>query len=264
MVPVFLLLGTAVAAAPVDGESVVLPRSHAHNDYEHDHPLRDALDHGFVSVEADIHLVDGELLVAHDADEVQPGRTLQKLYLDPLRTRVTANNGRVYTEFDQPLLLLIDFKSCADATYPVLRNVLRDYEAMLATVQAGAYRPGAVQVVISGKRPVRHLRAEESRLAFLDGRIHELIAAPPATLVPLISDNGGKRFDWRPDGTLPADQIIVLRALVSHIQAAGHKVRFWATPDKPATWQILQEAGVDLINTDDLAGLRQFLRSQTR
>ncbi|MEU9588105.1 hypothetical protein AB0D70_32420, partial [Streptomyces werraensis] len=37
-----------------------LPRAHAHNDYEHDRPLLDALDHGFTSVEADIYLVDGE------------------------------------------------------------------------------------------------------------------------------------------------------------------------------------------------------------
>src|SRR5688500_5242918 len=40
----------------------VLPHAHAHNDYLHDRPLLDALDHGFNSVEADIFLVDGQLL----------------------------------------------------------------------------------------------------------------------------------------------------------------------------------------------------------
>ena len=49
-----------------------LPRAHAHNDYEHDRPLFDALDHGFTSVEADVHLVDGELFVAHNSDEIKP------------------------------------------------------------------------------------------------------------------------------------------------------------------------------------------------
>ena len=43
-----------------------LAQAHAHNDYEHPRPLLDALDHGFTSVEADVWLVDGELLVAHD------------------------------------------------------------------------------------------------------------------------------------------------------------------------------------------------------
>src|SRR5215475_7710089 len=73
-----------------------LVRVHAHNDYEHKRPLFDALDHGFCSVEADIYLVDGALLVAHDRDQVKPERTLQALYLDPLRERVKTNGGRVY------------------------------------------------------------------------------------------------------------------------------------------------------------------------
>ena len=40
-----------------------LIHAHAHDDYEHTRPLLDALDHGFCSVEADIYLVDGKLLV---------------------------------------------------------------------------------------------------------------------------------------------------------------------------------------------------------
>jgi hypothetical protein len=44
--------------------------------------------------------------------------------------------------------------------------------------------------------------------------------------------------------------------------AKGCRVRFWATPDNPAVWQELLDAGVDLLNADDLAGLEQFLRSQ--
>lgn len=42
-----------------------LVHAHAHDDYEHKRPLFDALDRGFCSVEADVHLVDGQLLVAH-------------------------------------------------------------------------------------------------------------------------------------------------------------------------------------------------------
>ena len=43
-------------------QSEPLPPAHAHNDYEHRRPLQDALDRGFNSVEADVWLVDGELL----------------------------------------------------------------------------------------------------------------------------------------------------------------------------------------------------------
>src|SRR5262249_44809854 len=73
-----------------------LTRVHAHNDYVHPHPLFDALDHGFCSVEADIYLVDSQLLVAHERFQTKPEHTLQALYLDPLRERVKKNGGHVY------------------------------------------------------------------------------------------------------------------------------------------------------------------------
>ena len=85
-----LALVNAVAFAQTSSREESLHpliHAHAHNDYEHTHPLFDALDHGFASVEADIHLVDGQLLVAHSRSEVNPERTLQALYLDPLRAR---------------------------------------------------------------------------------------------------------------------------------------------------------------------------------
>src|SRR6516165_11995665 len=77
---------------------VPLRRAHAHNDYEHKRPLFDALDRGFCSVEADVYLIDGKLLVAHDRKDVKPDRTLEALYLDPLRERAKANGGRVYPD----------------------------------------------------------------------------------------------------------------------------------------------------------------------
>jgi hypothetical protein len=50
----------------------------------------------------------------------------------------------------------------------------------------------------------------------------------------------------------------------AHAHENGQLIRFWATPDIPgkereAFWTELLEAGVDLVNTDDLSGLRAFL-----
>src|SRR4051812_50146961 len=115
-------LGAAVAAtlAPPVGSAWAdsqghrprpLWRAHAHNDYLHPRPLLDALDHRFGSVEADISLVDGQLLVAHDPVELDPARTLESLYLNPLAARVKANRGSVYRGYRRPLQLLIDIKT---------------------------------------------------------------------------------------------------------------------------------------------------------
>ena len=53
------------AASQEATEPVPLERAYAHNDYEHERPLYDALDHGFESMEADIRLNDGDLVVSH-------------------------------------------------------------------------------------------------------------------------------------------------------------------------------------------------------
>lgn len=77
-------------------------RAHAHNDYDHPRPLFDALDHRFGSVEVDIYLVGDQLLVAHDPVDLDPTRTIESLYLDPLAARVKANHGSVYRGYRTP------------------------------------------------------------------------------------------------------------------------------------------------------------------
>src|SRR5439155_7031381 len=118
-------------------EPTPLIHTHAHNDYEHKRPLFDALDHGFCSVEADIYLVEGQLLVAHNRSQVNPDRTLQKLYLDPLRVRVKKNRGRVYAGGPE-VMLLIDIKTDWKTTYPVLRETLKQCADMLTVFHGDA------------------------------------------------------------------------------------------------------------------------------
>ena len=141
-----------IASGADNGIPKPLAHAHAHNDYAHRRPLADALEHGFCSVEADIHLVDGQLLVAHDRRNVRPDRTLEGLYLDPLRRRVQRNRGKVYPG-GPVFTLLIDIKSNGPQTYAVLSKVLARYSEMLTAVRDGAVRTKAVMVVISGNRP---------------------------------------------------------------------------------------------------------------
>ena len=91
-----LFIISALSNSAVAEQIVPLPNAHAHNDYEHKRPLFDALAHGFGSVEADVFLVRGQMLVGHTAIDLRPERTLEKLYLEPLRQRIKANGGRVY------------------------------------------------------------------------------------------------------------------------------------------------------------------------
>jgi len=106
------------------------------------------------------------------------------------------------------------------------------------------------------------------RYAAMDGRIEDL-AAPtgkPADpqLVPLVSDNWAKVFGGKWAEPMPPEVAAKLKALVDAAHARGQRIRFWNTPDTPAAWSALRGAGVDLINTDRLTELRDFLSVEAR
>jgi N-acyl-D-amino-acid deacylase len=239
-------------------EAAPLIRAHAHNDYEHKRPLLDALDLGFCSVEADIYLVEGQLLVAHNRSGVRPERTLQSLYLDPLREIVKKHSGRVYLGGPE-CTLLIDVKSDWHSTYPVLRKVLQQYADMLTNFRDSVTETNAIRVIISGNRSKEMFTSEAVRYAAYDGALSDLDALEPASLMPWISSSWSETFTWHGTGPVPTAEKTKLREIVAKAHDKGRRVRFWATPDQPTVWQELIAADVDLINADDLDGLRSFL-----
>lgn len=236
-----------------------LVRAHAHNDYLHAQPLADALARGFWSVEADIWLTNGLLLVAHDHWATSPDRTLQRLYLEPLRAFVKTNATPRGTP---PFTLLIDVKSEAETTYAALRQALGNYTDMLTRFESNTIRTNAVMAIISGNRAQATMHGESVRFAAVDGRLPDLEANPSAALVPLISDNWSRHFKWRGTGPLPVEEEHKLRELVARAHAQGRRIRFWSTPDNPVGWKVLHDAGVDLLNTDKLAAMEEFLRAR--
>jgi hypothetical protein len=245
-----------------------LLHAHAHNDYRHTRPLLDALEHGFTSVEADVFLVGDKLCVAHDRPEIDPERTLRRLYLDPLRARVRARNGRVYAKRTR-FLLLVDVKSEAEPTYRRLHEILAEYRDIVTSFGPQGREDRAVLVIVSGNRSLELMRSQSVRCAGYDGRLTDLGSDVSADLMPLISDRWSSHFRWRGDGPIPTAEREKLSDVVQKAHAKGRLVRFWATPDvrsptRAALWHQLREAKVDLINTDDLQGLKDFLLEHGR
>ena len=252
------MMGLACLGMGHAAEPTPLINAHSHNDYEHTRPLLDALEQGFCSFEADIWLVDGQLLVAHDRQAVNTTRTLERLYLDPLRARIQKNQGRVYPG-GPPCLLLIDVKSDAEATYAVLKELLQNYADLLTRFTPTNTTTNALTVVLSGNRATGTLTKEPLRFAAIDGRLPDLETNPSPHLIPLISDNWRNHFQWRGTGPLSPAEQLKLKTLVARAHTQSRRIRFWSAPDMPAAWAELQAAGVDLINTDHLAELREFL-----
>lgn len=257
---VALLSICTIPASGGDEPPRVIPlrNTHAHNDYEHKRPLFDALDNGFCSVEADVFLTDGQLLVGHTRADLKPERTLEKLYLDPLRERIKTNRGRVYPD-GPTVFLLIDVKTEAGPTYKALDRVLAHYDDILSVTRKNKFEAKAVTVVVSGNCDREAITAQEVRFAGIDGRPADLDATVPAHLMPWISSRWGAHFRWQGDGPMPDEEKAKLKEFVQKAHTHGRLVRFWATPEKVSVWKVLRAADVDLINTDKLAELQKFL-----
>lgn len=256
MVSLYLLMALACAA---EAPPRVLARAYSHNDYAQARPLQDALDRGFMGVEADVHLVNGEFLVGHEDRDLKPGNTLRRLYLEPLRARVRANGGRVHAGGPKGFLLMVEFKSDGEESYRVLRVLLKEYEGMLTAFTPDSIDERAVTVAITGKRPTAALRIEASRLAALDGDLGDL-DQPDRNLFPVISD-----YWWKilgPKGLLDRIAVERLGHYVRRAHSGGRQIRFYGVTNAEWAWRLLYDAGVDRINADDLDGLQKFLLSK--
>lgn len=231
--------------------------SHAHNDYEHERPLLDALDNRFHSVEADFWLVDGELLVAHDQGDYKG--SLKDLYLDPLQKRVD-DMGSVHGD-GLTFYLWLDIKDGRGEVVSVLRELLDSYSMLTVFDDGNAPEWNPVVAILTGDHGVKtaYVDSHNPRRACRDSNHFSPDDPGADNRWRWYALNWGSHFSWRGRGELPDGEREKLLGMIEAIHAKGRKVRFYATPDLPTYWQLALQTGVDLINTDRLEVLNQFL-----
>lgn len=245
-----------------------LAQAYAHRDCEFDPPLWRSLRNGFTHIEVDAYCLFGRIFVGHDLSQLRPGRTLETLYLDPLREQLRRPHGKIFTD-DTSLWLFVDVKTEARTSYKALHKLLESYQDMVTTFTPPGVQPKAVTVIVSGNRPA-YKATERTPLRYtaLDGRLSDAGVCTNPHVMPIISDNWRKHFSWLGDGPIPENERQKLKTLVSMTHRHGQKLRFWNTPDantpqRKAVWDELMALGVDLINTDDVEGLKAYLQHRS-
>lgn len=240
-------------------QNVPLDNAFAHNDYWHKRPLYDALDNGYTHIEADIYLRHGKLIVAHLLPVLKRHKTLELLYLDPLAACIHGSNEQA-PRVVYPLMLMIDIKSNANKTYEVLSASLEKYKDILSGYEDGVFVQRQITIVITGHKPFDIIKNQQNRLAFID---EDLMKVQQDTLATNIYRTASCKYsrivNWNGSGTFPVLQKQRLRNYVGMAHRYGKKVRLWASPENPAVWNELLDCGVDLINTDKLPELKNFL-----
>lgn len=244
---VILLLSSCATRRPEYNASNIF----AHNDYVRAVPFFTAYNLGVGYIEADVFLKDGALLVAHHEREIEQRRDLATLYLQPLQKEIQNNNGTVYDDSNAALTLMIDLKTEGVSTLNELIGLLDKYPTLTSCA--------TLTIMISGNVPDRTKWNEYPDYIRVDGRPGIPYTADELKRVSMISTNFNDHVKWDGRDKIPEVGRQKIQMLMNDAHAKGKTFRFWATPDFKEAWQELMALDMDVIVTDDVAGLAEYL-----
>ncbi|KAK6434936.1 hypothetical protein LTR95_008886 [Oleoguttula sp. CCFEE 5521] len=263
----------------------IIPKGfHSHNDYWRPVPFYSALSVGAVSVESDVWLYNGTLHVGHEQAALTNERTFDSLYIQPILSVLRAQNpnssfltaptrnGVYDTSGGQTLYLFVDVKTAGATTWPVVVKALKPLrDAGYLTVFNGtSVVPGPVTVIGTGNTPLNQVQGVSPRDYFWDGPLYTLnttYSNITASVSPIASADFEIAFPKVRTESFNATQLATLNGLVATAHAKGIAVRLWDQPGWPvgtrnAIWRTLWDAGVDLLNVDDLEGAADFWQNK--
>jgi len=216
--------------------------AHSHNDYRQDRPFYHAFNEGFGSIEADIHLLNGMLLVGHDSTDLTIDRTLEKMYLQPL-TEVNFAGRKLH--------LLIDIKSASEPTLKALVDLLKKYPTLI--------NHPSLRIIISGNGPDTHRYKDYPSFIWFDGKLKDHYSPEALSRIALLSENLNDLGDWKDHWPLNKAELKKINELITKAHALQKPVRFWANPDHKEGWEAMIGLKVDYINTDRINDLSDYI-----
>ena len=214
---------------------------------------------GFCSVEADIWLVDGALLVAHERSSLDARRTLEVLYLRPLWERFQSNAARFHLPGITPLHPADRHQEHRGRDLPGPgpgAGILRCHAHALHRRRD---EPGRRDGDRLGRTRQRVILGSSPRRAGIDGRLADLDGPLNRHQMPLVSDNWLLEFRWRGTGRCRRPTLRSSRRSSRRPTSGACGSGSGPSPRPRRCGARLYDAGVDLLNADDLGGLAAVL-----
>lgn len=214
------------------------------------------------------------LFVGHEVSSLQPARTFESLYINPILSVLKRENPSspfVATEthngvFDgysgQTLYLFVDVKTAGESTWPAVVQALQPLRdgGFLTTFNGTGVTPGAVTVIGTGNTPLDQIQNQTERDYFFDAPLETLGTTSShitADISPVASVDFNAVFGTI-NGTLNSTQLATLRSQIATANSKGILARYWDQPAWPiatrnSIWALLVSEGVGLINADAVA-----------
>ncbi len=233
-------------------KNYTISNAHAHNDYLHPSPFYTAFNAGFGSIEADVFPVNGVLYVAHDTEYIQSSRTLKSLYLEPLLRELAKDSSR-------RLKLLIDVKKNYSLSLQIL---LKEIEPLKKYLVTSNETNNPVIILMTGERPPPSEYKNYPNYIFFDDDLKLKHTPEEWKRVGQVSLSFEKFSKWKGEKPLKRKDKKLIQLTIDSVHRAGKTMRFWAMPDTKLSWETQMILGVDLIGTDKIEELANFLKRE--
>ena len=243
-----LRIGLSAAALFVCGVAAAQPPVliHSHNDYARRVPFYQAYAQQVASIEADVFLQDGKLLVGHEVGELSPDMTFEALYVEPVVTLFKRNGGRVWRDSDRHLQLMVELKSETGPTLRAVAEVLGRWPEVFDP----AVNPDAVRVTVTGRVPEPADFGDYPAYIRFDGVWDAEYTPGQLERVALISADFKRFSQWNGKGSIIPAEREKLERVIDKAHAWDKPVRFWGAPEGVTVYYTFYDMGIDYINTD--------------
>lgn len=220
---------------------------HSHNDYAQRVPFYQAYAQQVSSIEADVFLHDGQLLVGHDVEDLRADMTFEALYVEPIVTLFARNGGRAFRDSDQTLQLMVELKSETDPTLRAVAALLGRWPEVFDP----EVNPAAVRVAVTGRVPAPETFDRYPRFLGFDGAWDADYTPEQLERIALISTNFRDFSQWNGKGTIIPAEKERLEQVIDRAHEQGKPVRFWNAPEGTTVYYTFYDMGIDYINTDN-------------
>jgi hypothetical protein len=244
------------------GPAHALPAYSAH-DWKGKRPRLDALELGYLGVEADVVLVKDTFMLAADPKQVRPDAGFEATYLRHFLDRLE-RCPRILPDA-RPFVILIEDRAPTTESRLQLASLLSRYRALL---RPGAGSPIAEFILTDTGASPATIPEDLRKDVGLEWRVTSQHPAPPAAdaeAYRLLGIDYRKEIGWDGDGRPPAAASkMVAAAVTAARELPGVRVRVFNVPSSRRVWTWLLDAGIDLVGADDPAEGARLLADRAK
>jgi alkaline phosphatase len=238
-------------AGSKNGDAILI---HSHNDYAQAKPFWGAYEAGADAIEVDVFLENGQLLVSHDRRTLRKAKTIQEMYLNPLRQVMRKNGGKCRAN-GKSLQLVVDLKTGKAALDKLVEIIEKEGYKECFDVKKNQF---AARLVIGGDVSKIENFLDYPEYVFFSVKASFDFSRPCASRVWEVSESLRTYSRWR-KGRMSEKDKKRIRSAAELFRTKGVKLRIWAIPDNKEAWALAKELGLDYINTDRPAIVAKWL-----